>query len=60
MTLESMAINTTRDAAQKSLRAVDSAVKKAWTILDAASEKKPPSEYLSKQAVSAIQGKTGG
>ena len=46
-----------RDVTQKGLRTADSTIKKAWSILDAATEKKPPSEYLSKQAISAIQGK---
>jgi len=60
MPIESVAANAARDAAQKGLRTADSAIKKAWSILDAASEKKPPSEYLSKQAISAIQGRNEG
>jgi hypothetical protein len=31
-------------------------VKKAWSIMDAASEKKMPSQYLSDQAIRSIQG----
>jgi hypothetical protein len=32
-------------------------IKKAWSIMDAASEKAQPSEYLSPKAVQSIQGK---
>lgn len=32
-------------------------VKKAWSIMDAASEKNRPGEYLSPQAIQSIQGK---
>ncbi len=35
-------------------------VKKAWSILDAASEKTPPSEFLSPKAIQSIQGKQAG
>jgi hypothetical protein len=60
MTLESTAAKAASDAARTGVRMADTALKKAWTILDAAGEKRPPSEYLSKQAVSAIQGKAQG
>lgn len=36
---------------------VDGLIKKAWSILDAASEKRTPSEFLSKAGQNAIQGK---
>ena len=45
---------TTADTARRGLEAL---VKKAWSIMDAASEKQRPSEYLSEQAVRSIQGK---
>lgn len=57
MPSEAIIGNVARDVTQKGLRAADSTIKKAWSILDAASEKKAPSEYLSKQAINAIQGK---
>lgn len=31
-------------------------VKKAWSIMDAASEKKQPSDYLSPKTIKSIQG----
>ncbi len=60
MPIETTVANVARDSTQKGLKVADSAIKKAWNILDAASEKKPPSEYLSKQAISAVQGKITG
>ena len=35
-------------------------VKKAWSIMDAASEKAQPGEYLSPKAIQSIQGKQQG
>lgn len=35
-------------------------VKKAWSIMDAATEKISPGEYLSTQAIQSIQGKSQG
>jgi hypothetical protein len=32
-------------------------VKKAWSIMDVASEKRMPSQYLSDQAIRSIRGK---
>jgi hypothetical protein len=51
---------TVIDAAATAVKVVDAGLKKAWSILDAAGEKKAPSEYLSKNAISAIQGKIQG
>lgn len=48
--------DTTRQAAQLA----EAGIKKAWSILDAASEKKPPSEMLSQRAVRAVQGQAQG
>ncbi len=56
MSIETAAMKVAGDSAQESLRVADTALKKVWRILDAASEKKPPSEYLSKQAIGAVQG----
>lgn len=35
----------------------ESFVKKLWSLMDAASEKKSPGDYLSSRAVLSIQGK---
>jgi len=43
-------------AVQEGARLTEAAVKKAWTIMDAASEKRAPTEYLSQSAVKRIQG----
>lgn len=56
MSLESTIINSTTDVTKKAVQVVDSGIKKAWSILDAASEKKQPSEMLSQNAIRAIQG----
>lgn len=48
---------TVTDAAMTAAKVVETGLKKAWSILDAASEKKAPSEYLSTKAIGAIQGK---
>lgn len=45
------------DAAQKSAKEGVNLVKKVWSIMDAASEKKTPQEYLSSEAIKSIQGK---
>lgn len=49
------------EATVKTARAVEegveSLIQKAWSIMDAASEKKAPSQYLSDQAIRSIQGK---
>lgn len=44
------------DAARTTAHVVEASIKKAWSILDAASHKTPPSEYLSQKAIQAIQG----
>ncbi len=44
MSLESTAAKAGSDAGNKAFRMVETSLKKAWSILDAASEKKPPSE----------------
>ena len=38
-------------------RGVESLVKKVWSVVDAASEKKSPSEYLSERARRSMQGR---
>jgi hypothetical protein len=43
----------TATAVEKGLEAL---VKKAWSVLDAASEKKQPTQYLGDQAIRSIRG----
>lgn len=49
-------VKATTDAVRTGTKIVESTIKKAWSVLDAASEKKPPSEVLSQKAVRAVQG----
>jgi hypothetical protein len=46
----------TSDVVKTGVKVTEAAVKKAWSIMDAASEKRAPSEYLSQHAIKAIQG----
>jgi hypothetical protein len=46
------------DGTSTVFKLAESAVKKAWSVLDAASQKQTPSEYLSQQAIQSMQGKT--
>jgi hypothetical protein len=55
MTLETTKKAAT-DVATQTMKAADTAIKKAWSIMDAATEKQSPSEYLSQKAVNSIQG----
>jgi hypothetical protein len=48
------------DVVKKTTHLVETGMKKAWSVLDAAVEKKSPSEVLSKQGIRAIQGKSPG
>ena len=48
---------TTVDAVNTSVKVVETGLKKIWSVLDAAGEKKLPSEALNPKAISAIQGK---
>jgi hypothetical protein len=43
--------------AKTATKITESLAKKAWSIMDAASEKAQPSEYLSTHAIQSIQGK---
>jgi DNA polymerase III gamma/tau subunit len=51
-----MSEKVVNDALAKAARVVEGSLKKAWSILDAASDKKRPSEHLTQDAVKAIQG----
>ncbi len=48
---------TSADAVKTGAKIAETIIRKAWSILDAASEKRMPSESLSKQAIKAIQGR---
>lgn len=50
-------VSDTLSASKTAVRETEKLVKKAWSIMDAASEKAQPSEYLSPRAVQSIQGK---
>lgn len=54
--MENAAINGTEEVARKTVSVVEAAVKKVWSILDAASEKQAPSKMLNPQAIKSIQG----
>jgi hypothetical protein len=48
---------TVSDATRTTVKVADALIKKAWSVLEAASEKKEPKEYLTSQAIRNIQGK---
>lgn len=54
--MEDAAIQVGQEVVQKTISTVESTLKKIWSVLDAASEKKVPSEILSQQGIKAIQG----
>lgn len=56
MTMESTMAKGAADAVSKMAQITEASIRKAWSIMDAASEKKMPSEYLSQKAIRAIQG----
>ena len=56
MSIETSTAKTAKEVADRSIKTTEALIKKAWSILDAASEKKAPSEYLSKQAIQSVQG----
>ena len=47
------------DTVRTTLKVAETAVKKAWTLMDAATQKERPSEALSPRAIQAIQGGAG-
>jgi hypothetical protein len=59
-----MAIETaakvTTDIVEKTAKVAETAMKKAWSIMEAAAEKKSPSEYLGQRSVKSIQGENQG
>lgn len=54
---EKLIADATVKTARVAEKGLESLIKKAWSIMDAASEKKTPSQYLSDWAVRSIQGK---
>lgn len=56
MPFETAVLKTAKDTAEKTIHAVDSAMKKFWSILDAAVEKKSPGEYMSPKGINSMRG----
>ena len=54
--MDQLVTETTKEIG-KAAKVVETGMQKAWSILDAASEKRAPGDYLSQKAVHAIQGK---
>ncbi len=50
------AFKITEQAVTGAVKTAETTLKRAWSILDAATEKQSPSEFLSPQAIQAIQG----
>jgi hypothetical protein len=48
---------TTTKTVKTAEKALEGLIKKAWSIMDAMSEKEMPSQYLSDQAIRSIQGR---
>lgn len=49
-------VSDTLSASKTAVRETEKLVKKAWSIMDAASEKQQPGECLSSKAIQSIQG----
>ena len=58
MSFDTTAVKGTKDVASQGIRITDGLMKKAWSILDAAVEKKAPTEILNQKAIQNIQGIT--
>ena len=56
MGLEEAAVGAAKKVTEGVVKAVTDTIQKAWSIMDAASEKPSPREYLSDRAIAAIQG----
>ena len=54
---EKLIADTTVKTAQAAEKGAESLMKKAWTVMDAASEKQAPSQFLGDHAVRSIQGR---
>lgn len=53
---EKLIVDTTMQVVQMAEKGVETLIKKAWSIMDAATEKETPSQYLSERAIRSIQG----
>jgi len=45
------------DAVIKTARAADTAMRRAWSLMEAATEKQRPSEVMSREAIRRMQGR---
>jgi hypothetical protein len=54
---EKLVVDATTETGQVAEKGVESLVRRAWSVMEAASEKHAPSRYLSDQAMRTIQGK---
>lgn len=54
---EKLVVDATLSTARAMEKGAEGLVKKAWSVLDAASEKQKPSDYLRPEAIRSIQGK---
>lgn len=48
------------DAVVKAARTGETALRKAWSLMEAATEKQRPSEVMSREAIRRMQGRSGG
>ncbi|MCA9941790.1 MAG: hypothetical protein KC418_24295 [Anaerolineales bacterium] len=53
-----MAIDTATKTVETAKQGVEALVKKAWSVMEAATEKEKASQYLSEKGIKAIQGKS--
>jgi hypothetical protein len=60
MGIETGAAKTAHEGVKAGVSVVESFLRKVWSMVDAASEKKMPGEVLSPKAIGAIQGKPQG
>ena len=60
MAIETTAVKVAHDTTRNAVKLAEAGLKKAWSIMEAAAEKKSPSEYLSQRAVRSIQGNSQG
>jgi hypothetical protein len=54
--VEKLITDTAVKTGQKLEKGVEGLMRKAWSVMEAASERKAPSQYLSDRAVRSIQG----
>lgn len=53
---EKLIADATTETARVAEKGMESLVRKAWSVMEAASEKRAPSQYLTERAVSSIRG----